>query len=147
MQLKEERLCAQIGFGWLILLLLLLSMLVCMILDSAISGNFTPLAKDPGALGLKHLVVVMALYALFPVLTYLIQGSGMRKLRWVIVTFSILFLLYFLAHHAGHWIRGERPNFISHILDIAHHLAALWLIVSSVKWARFPASNSESVGS
>jgi hypothetical protein len=138
MPLQEESLRQQIALGWVMELLIVVTMFVCMIIDSAMrDDNFASLRVDPGN-SLKWLVFLIGLYALMPVYVNLVHGLRLRLFRWLAVALAVCGFLFFLLHHLAHWQMGQRPDLSSHALDLVLHLISLWVIVNSIRWARFP---------
>lgn len=142
MDRMDDRLCNQTAHAWIGLLLVMISMLLVMTIHALIEESPELLYFDPGPAGLRMLILVTGFYALMPMVTHLVHATRLRPLRWLIVVLGVLSLLYFMAHHASHWTRGERPDFNSHVLDLTHHILALWLIVTSVRWARYSPAKS-----
>jgi hypothetical protein len=137
MQSKEDILRIKISMGWLSMLAVVIVMLVCMIYASIFEGNaFKALYRDPSPTGIVSLQALLAVYALMPLFVYVIGGIRLRALRWLPGIFAILMLLYFGLHHAGHTYSGDRPTVVSHLLDVAHHLLAIWVVVNSIRWAK-----------
>jgi hypothetical protein len=139
MQLQEDNLRNQIALGWAMKLVILVTMLVFMTIESILAdNNFRWLRFDPGVEGLKLIGWVVALHALMPIYVYLVHGVRSRIARWIAVVLAVLGFLFFFLHHLAHWQYGQRPDLSSHVLDVVMHLIALWVIVCSVKWARYP---------
>jgi hypothetical protein len=137
MEPRNESLRSRIALGWVMMLLVQTIMLVIMTVDSILmDDNFKSLRFDPGSRGLKMMVVLFALYALMPVYVYLVPGGRLPALRWIAVGLAALGFLFFLLHHLAHWHYGQRPDLSSHVLDVTIHLISLWVIVSSIRWAR-----------
>jgi hypothetical protein len=138
MQTTEESLRNQIALGWVIELLLVVLMLVVMIIDSVMmDNNFFSLHADPGG-SLSWMVYLFGVYALMPVYVHLVHGWKPRAGRWLAVVLAALALLFFLLHHLSHWQAGQRLTLSSHVLDVTLHLVGLWVLVSSIRWARSP---------
>lgn len=136
----EETLRSRIALGWVIELVILAFMLLHMTIDSILMENdFRSLKADPGPEGLAGLVYLVAIFALMPILVHVAHGAAWRGLRWVVVVVAVLGFLFFLLHHFAHWYYGTRPDFGSHVLDLTVHAVGLWVIASSIRWARFPA--------
>lgn len=134
---KEEHLVNQIALGWLMLVVIVAVMLVMMLIQSALlDNNFKLIHEDPGPKGSRLIIYVFGLYLLMPLYTYLVDRFEVRVLKWVGAVLAALALAYFSLHHASHIQFGERPDFNSHVLDLAHHLVGLWLVFVSVRWAR-----------
>jgi hypothetical protein len=138
MQSSEESLRNQIALGWVMMLLVVVITFVFMTIASILmDNNFATLRMDPGD-SIKWLVYLIGLYALMPVYVHLVHGMRTRVFRWAAVALAALSFVFFLLHHLSHWQIGQRPDLSSHVLDVVLHLISLWVIVSSVKWARFP---------
>jgi hypothetical protein len=138
MHASGESLRHQVALGWVMQLLMLITMFQMMTVNSILADtNFQTLRKDPGK-SLAWLVYLLAIYALMPMVVYLVDGLRPRVFRWLAVALSCLGFLFFLLHHLGHWYMGQRPTFGSHVLDLSLHLNSLWVIVSSIRWARVP---------
>jgi hypothetical protein len=138
MQSQEESLRNQIALGWVMMLLTVIIMFEFMIIGSILmDNNFATIHMDPGE-SIKWMVYLIALYALMPVYVHVVHGMKSRLLRWGAVAVAGLGFFFFLLHHLSHWNIGQRPDFGSHVLDLVLHLISLWVIVNSVRWARFP---------
>lgn len=138
MQHQEESLRNQIALGWTMQLLTVTIMLLFSTIESILmDNNFATLRLDPGQ-SIKWMVYLIALYALMPIYVHLIHGLRMRIGRWAEVGLAVVGFIYFLLHHLSHWEIGQRPDFSSHVIDLTFHAIAIWVIVNSVRWARFP---------
>ncbi|HKH43530.1 MAG TPA: hypothetical protein VKM72_02585 [Thermoanaerobaculia bacterium] len=138
MQHQEESLRNQIALGWTLNLLMIAIMLLFSTVESILMDNgFATLRMDPGE-SIKWMVYLIALYALMPVYVYLIHGLRTRIGRWLAVGLAVVGFFYFLLHHLSHWQIGQRPDLSSHVLDLTFHAIAIWVIVTSIRWARFP---------
>ena len=146
MQLNtQEKLSIQVGLGWVMLLLVLTVSLVMMIVAGIVANDgFSVMRADPGKGGMMLLVYVFGVYAVMPIFVALAQQTRTSAARWAVTVMSVLLFLFFFVHHLSHWTAGERPSFNSHFLEVAHHIIALWVIYSSVCWAR--TSSSVAVG-
>lgn len=143
MQPEEESLRSRIALGWTLLLLLVVIMLEFMTISSILSDdNFKLLRADPGTQGLIMLVYVLGLFALMPVYVHWVHSMRSRIPRWIAVVLAVLSFVYFLLHHLAHWAAGQRPDFTSHVFDLIFHLVMLWVIVLSIRWAKFPRSGT-----
>lgn len=139
MQSEEESLRGRIALGWVMQLLVVVIMLLFMAYASVfMNDDFRSLFRDPGVLGLRTLVYILAFYTLMPIYVHLVHGARPRLFRWIAVAAGALAFVYFLLHHLSHVQRGERPDFTSHVFDLVHHVVSLWVVVNSVRWARFP---------
>ena len=133
----QEKLSFQITIGWIMLLLVLTVALVMMIIAGIVANDgFSVMRADPGKGGLMLLVYVFGFYALMPIAVALVQQTRSSAARWTLTVVSVLLFLFFFVHHLSHWVAGQRPSFNSHFLEIVHHTIALWVIYSSVRWAR-----------
>lgn len=147
MQSAEESLRGRIALGWVMQLLVVVIMLQFMIYASVfMDDNFRSLRRDPGVLGLQTLVYIFGVYALMPIYVHLVHGMRIRFFRWIAVAVAALAFVYFLLHHLSHVQRGERPDFTSHVFDLVLHLISLWVIVNSVRWAKFPRTERNQEG-
>lgn len=137
MNVREESLRNQIAIGWIGMLLVVVLMLVSMTIAGVYDNDgFKALHQDPGTDGLQMLQFMLGSYALMPVVVSLLGMVPMRAVRWLAVVYAILIMFYFTLHHASHAVHGERPTTSSHMLDIAHHALALWVVINSIRWAR-----------
>jgi hypothetical protein len=142
MQSSEEGLRSQIALGWAMMLLVVIIMFLFATIESILmDNNFATLRMDPGD-SLKWLVYLIGFYALMPVYVNVVHGLKTRLFRWAAVVVAVLGFLFFLLHHLSHWQIGQRPDLSSHVLDLTLHVISLWVIVNSVKWARFPRSGA-----
>ena len=136
---REENFPIRISMGWVLMLLILTMVLIVMIMHSiVVVGNFNDLQKDPGRYGMNLIISVLGFYAVMPLFIYIAEKTRIRALRWMMVVFASIFLLFFALHHLSHWQFGDRPDVFSHILEMAHHAIAIWVIYLSVRWARAP---------
>lgn len=134
METNAQWLRHKISLGWIAMLLVLTVMLAHMILLGIYAENdFAALKRDPGPGFLKYLMLVYCLYAVMPIYIYSVER---KALRWVGVGVASLFFLFFVLHHLGHWVAGDRPGVLSHALEAALHVLGLWVVVNSVRWAR-----------
>lgn len=144
MQSREESLRNQIALGWTLAVLVIVLMLALMIIGSTLQDpNYLPLDKDPGRAGLRHLTWVLGFMALLPIYVHLVHGVRARIGRWIAAVLSIAGFFYFLLHHLAHWAYGQRPEPITHVLDVVLHVVLIWVIVNSFKWARAPRTVNE----
>jgi hypothetical protein len=144
MAFEEESLRGHIALGWVINLLLVTISLLFNTIDSILmDDSFRSLRVDPGTSGLTTLTYILALYALMPIYVHLVHGLRIRLFRWLAVAMAGLGFVYFLLHHLAHWRVGQRPDLTSSVFDLALHAVALWVIVNSIKWAKFPRTGTE----
>jgi hypothetical protein len=136
---KNDTLAWQISIGWVTMLALLAIMVVLSILESIYMKNdFGNLWADPGPKGIKSMVFVVAVYALMPVYVSITEPRGSRGYAYLAVAFAFIALFFFVMHHIAHWYYGQRNDLSSHVLDVTHHIVAIWVIINSLKWARRP---------
>lgn len=142
-KIKRERVMSrnnyqnQIALGWVSMLLVLILMLLIMTVFSALDDDaFSALRKDPGRGGLRMMTYVVGIYALMPVMTYMIEATRSAALRWLMAAFAVGNIFFMLLHHLSHWHSGDRPNLNSHFLDLVYHLLGLWVLYCSIQWAR-----------
>jgi len=142
MQSEEEGLRGQIALGWVMAAVVLAITLGFMIIESSlVDNNFLALRLDPGP-SVKWLVLVFALQPLMGIYVHLVHGMRPRIFRWVAFGVAAVDFLFFLLHHLSHWVQGQRPDASSHVLDITLEIVLFWVVVSSLKWARFPRHES-----
>lgn len=135
----------RIAIGWLSLLLLLVVMLVFMIVFSALDNDeFASLRRDPGRGGLRMMTYVVGIYALMPILVQIVDRWRMAAARWIMVAAAAGNIMFMLMHHLSHWHGGDRPNFNSHVLDLAIHAVGLWVLYNSIRWARAGGNRGDS---
>lgn len=140
MQSQEESLRSQIALGWALEVAVVIIMLLFMTIESILmDDSFRSLRVDPGRGGLAMMTYLLGLYVLMPVYVNLVHGLKVRLFRWIAVVVAILGFIYFLLHHLSHIMAGQRPGFTSHVLDLLLHAVSLWVIVNSIRWARFKA--------
>lgn len=136
---KQETMRQSVIVGWINLLQLVVVMFVISLIKSAIENDFTPFGRDPGIQGMNIMIVVFTIYALIPVLVRMFSAT---PFRWFIVGISIFFLLFFIAHQITHLAVDKMPLTLYSLLDFAHHLMMLWVIVCAIRWARIPATEA-----
>lgn len=142
MQPREESLRHRIALGWMLMCLVQTLMLVHTIAFSILeNNNFKMLRFDPGLEGLQWIMLGLSVYLLMPVYVHLVHGFKSRAWRWFAVALICAGFSFMLLHHMAHWYFGQRPGVLSHVLDITIHLIGVWVIVSSVRWAKFPRSS------
>ena len=134
---KDANLRNQIALGWVLMLLVLTLTTAIMIIQSSfMDNNFRDLKIDPGPRSLSFLVFVFGIYVVMPIYVYVVHSFRVPAMRWVAVAFSVLILLFFLLHHTAHWVHGERTSLSSHVMDVLHHIVAIWVLVNSIRWSR-----------
>jgi hypothetical protein len=144
MAFEEESLRGRIALGWVINLVLVTIALLFVTIESILMDDaFRSLRIDPGLRGLASMTYIMSLYALMPVYVHLVHGLRSRLFRWIAVAMAGLAFVYFLLHHLSHWRIGQRPDFTSNLLDLSLHIVAIWVLVNSIKWAKFPRTGTE----
>ncbi len=144
MAFEEESLRGRIALGWVINLVLVTITLLFVTINSILMDDaFRSLRIDPGLQGLASMTYTMSFYALMPVYVHLVHGLRSRIFRWIAVAMAALGFVYFLLHHLSHLRIGQRPDFTSNVLDLTLHIVAIWVLVNSVKWAKFPRTGTE----
>lgn len=145
MQQQEESLRWQIALGWVANLLVLTIQFVYMISYSLLTEAdryFRSLHLDPSVPGLKMLILVACVYALMPLIVFLLSGIRLRAVRWLPVAIAAFAFISNLLHHLSHSMFGGRPDFASHVPDLTGHAIGLWVLINSVRWARYRAPAS-----
>jgi hypothetical protein len=135
--MNQSQYAHRIALGWVSLLTLLLVMLMTMIVFSALDDDgFSALRKDPGRGGIRAMSYVVAVYALMPIFVYIADKFRSAIVRWALTAVAASSFFFLILHHLSHWHGGDRPNFNSHVIDIAIHAVGLWLVYNSARWAR-----------
>jgi hypothetical protein len=138
-ELQDESLRNQIALGWAMSMLVWTIIFAAKTVESILQDdNFRTLRVDPGRQGLKGIVFVAAVYLLMPAYVHLVHGSKSRLYRWIGVVVAVVGFLFFFLPHMMHWVHGWRPDISSHVLDVVLDLLSFWVMVNSVRWARFP---------
>lgn len=137
MQHQEESLRTQVALGWVMNGVVLALAFAFMIIESSVMSNdFRSIRIDPGATT-KWLVYIVVLYPLMPIYVHFAHERKWRAFRWVAVAVACFTFVFFLLHHLSHWTAGQRPDVSSHVFDVAIEIVSVWVIVKSVRWARF----------
>jgi len=138
MQSREESLRHQIALGWVLKLLVEAIMFIFMIIASILQDNdFFAIQADLGQ-SIHWMVYLIAINALMPIYVHSVHGLRLRLFRWGAVAVAVLGFVFLLLHHLSHWQAGQRPDLSSHVLDLVIEVVSLWVVVQSVRWARFP---------
>jgi hypothetical protein len=125
--------------GWVAMLFLLLTMFITDIVELAMKGDYTStsafLSKDPGMDGLWFLAFLIC----FNVLVQMaIRTISCLKFRWLTLALTISYGLFFLAHQVIHLLNGEGYD-IHFVIDVTHHIIAIWATCGAYKWLKEPA--------
>jgi len=136
MQNNDGWIRQQIALGWIASLLILSLTLGTMLLQGLLSdAALLALSSDPGQHGLNFIKWVAGVYVLMAIGVYSLDARR-RWIRWLFVAVSIVMLLLFVLHHLSHWVFGQRPDLLSHVMDVHHHVAMGWVVYNSVRWVR-----------
>jgi hypothetical protein len=125
--------------GWILMFIIFLAMFVVDLTHSAILQDFTKWQKDPGSAGLSILIIIMAIYALMPMLIKSIQAKWFRR---TVIGVTVFFTLFFVAHQITHLLAGDKPFGVMHVLDFSHHVLGVWVIVVATLWLKEDAQKS-----
>jgi hypothetical protein len=137
MQHQEESLRTQVALGWVMNGVVLALTFAFMIIESSVMSNdFRSIRIDPGTT-VRWLVYIVVLYPLMPIYVFFAHERRLRIFRWVAVAVACFTFVFFLLHHLSHWNLGQRPGLSSHVFDIAIEIISVWVIVQSVRWAKF----------
>lgn len=140
MRTNEESLRQQVALGWIASLVILTTTLAAMLLNGVLSdAGLLGLHADPGYAGLNFLKYVSGIYLLMAIGAFALPGK--RFIRWIFVGIAALMLLLLVLHHLSHWVFGQRSDFLSHLMDLEHHVAMGWVVYNSVRWARLKPVN------
>lgn len=132
---KSDRLRAIVAQGWTIMLIVFLANIVMDLVRTSVEGTQGKWVEHMGIGGVQFVLVLMAVYAVMPVLVAAISA---RWFRWTVVGISALITLFVGAHEASHLVANDKPFGLLHALDITHHLVGIGVIVASSMWARQP---------
>lgn len=133
----RDNLRTQIAIGWVSLLLLMIIMLLFGVILSAFDNDqFSALRSDFGRDELRAMTYPVGMYALMPLLTFIIDACRFHALRWLMVASASINFLFMLMHHMSHWHAGQRPTFNSNFLDLTYHALGLYVLYCSIRWAK-----------
>jgi hypothetical protein len=132
---KSDRMRKIVAQGWTIMFILFLGNIVMDMVRIAVNGGATQWAEHLGMPGVKFVLVVMAIYAVMPVL---VTTISVRWFRFVVVGVTALMTLFVGAHEVSHLVASDKPFGMLHALDLTHHLVGISVIVAAVLWARQP---------
>jgi len=133
MQAPYDELRSRIAQGWTAMFFMVICGFLSDLIKSAVTADFTKWDRDPGPIGLNIVSCVMAIYIFMPVL---IRAVKAQWFRWLVVTLTVFFSLFFVAHQVAHALSGTRPFDIVHVFDFGHHILGIWVTVLAVRWAR-----------
>nr|VFK17271.1 MAG: hypothetical protein BECKLFY1418C_GA0070996_10306 [Candidatus Kentron sp. LFY] len=118
--------------GWTGMLLLELAMLIIGFAGYAITGDFSPLAIDPGRQGLWMLSTMFCINVLVQMFVRIVDTG---PFRWFIFGLTLVYTLFFIAHQLDHLLRGERLD-VNMLFDMTHHVVGIVTIWCAYRWAR-----------
>ena len=132
---RSEHWRSIVAQGWTIMFMVFLANIVMDIVRNTVMNSSTQWANHLGMTGVKFVTVIMAIYAVMPVL---IRTLSVRWFRYVVVACTALITLFVAAHEVSHLVAADKPFGVLHILDILHHVLGIWVIVATVMWIRQP---------
>jgi len=133
MNKNDQQLRSLVAQGWTTMFIVFLANLSLDVIRCIVVGDFSKWAKHLGLGGMDVIAVVMAIYALMPLL---IRAVSDQWFKYVTVGVTVFMGLFVLAHEASHLVSGDKPFGIQHALDITHHLLAISTTVAAALWAR-----------
>ena len=150
MQHQEESLRWKVALGWVISLVLLTIQFASRLAHGMLTEAdhyFRSLHVDLGVAGLRTLLVIACAYALMPIFVLVMGGARLRAPRWIAVAAAALALVSTpgsrtsnIPHHLLHLVAGAEPVFVVNVPDLTMQLILLWVLVNSVRWARYGAT-------
>ena len=132
---KGERMRSIVAQGWLAMFMVFLANIVMDLVRILITGTQAQWAEHMGMQGVKFILVVMAVYAVMPVL---IRTLSARWFRGTVIGITALMSLFVGAHEVSHLMASDKPFGPLHALDITHHLLGIWVLVAAIAWFRQP---------
>jgi hypothetical protein len=129
---QGERVRSIVAQGWTMMFMVFLANITIDVVKSMINSNSTQWAEHIGMGGAQFILVIMAIYAVMPIL---IRTVSARWFRVAVVVLTILMMLFVLAHEFSH-VGTDKPFGVFHTLDITHHLLAVLTVVAATMWAR-----------
>ena len=139
---SSERFRAMVAQGWTLMFMVFVSNLVIDLIKNAVRGDGTQWAQHLGMPGVQLLLVVMAIYALMPML---VRSLSAQWFRFAVVGLTVFMGLFVGAHEISHLNPNDKPFGIFHTLDLTHHVLVIWVTVAAVRWSRQAGETKESV--
>ena len=130
---KSEYFRGIVAQGWTAMFLVFLANIVMDLVRITVQGSTVAWAEHLGMTGVKFILVVMAVYALMPLLVRTISKSWFRHAT---VALTIFMSLFVGAHEVTHLTAGDKPFGLLHTLDLLHHVLGLWVVAAAVMWVR-----------
>lgn len=141
-QISNDRFRAMVAQGWTLMFMVFVSNLVIDLIKNAVRGDATQWAQHLGMPGVQLLLVVMAIYALMPML---VRSLSAPWFRFTVVGLTVFMGLFVGAHEISHLSPNDKPFGIFHTLDLTHHVLVIWVTVAAVRWSRQGDESSESL--
>jgi len=132
---KSERMQALVAQGWTSMFIVFLANIVMDLVRIFISGTQAQWLDHMGMPGVRFVLVVMAVYAIVPVV---VRAVSARWLRSAVLGLTALMTLFVGAHEVSHLMTGDKPFGPLHALDLAHHLLGIATVCAGIAWIRQP---------
>ncbi len=128
---KWRNLVAQ---GWTTMLLIFLANLQMDVIRASVERKLLNWADHLGPQGIQIVLVVMAIYAVMPLL---VRSIPVRPFIVVVVMLTFFMGLFVAAHEISHiTTTRDKPFGILHILDLLHHVVAAFVMFAGIMWFR-----------
>jgi hypothetical protein len=132
---RSESLRSIVAQGWTLMFVVFVANLVIDLVKNTVGGAVvqTRWAGHLNMGGVQFILVIMALYALMPML---VRAVSAPWFRWAVVGLTVFMALFVAAHEVSHLSPVDKPFGLFHALDITHHLLAIGVTVAAIGWAR-----------
>lgn len=122
-----------IAQGWILMFLVFVCIHVTGFLVAGVRCEPNAFSGRDGATALQALVALMLLHAVMPVL---VMTVGRRWFRWAVAGLALLSGAGMLVHEI-HLLVVRGGGFgAANLLDVSHHVLALWVGALALRWAR-----------
>ncbi len=129
---RSGNLQSTLAFGWLVLLVLFLAIVLSQLMQAAINDDFTRFAQHPGQSGWVTSSILIFVYGMMALLTRLLDH---RWFRWLNVILLAAVTAAMMKHQVQHMLEGMTYG-LTGLVDMAHHIVGVVLVVLAVRWAR-----------
>ncbi len=132
MEKENENLRKIVIQGWAGMLFLLIVMVITDLVKYGMSGDFSPLIKDPGMRGLWFIATVTCISVLVQMF---LRTYDDKRCRWSFFAVTLAYTLIFIAHQLIHLFSGDGFD-IHFVLDVTHHILGIWATIAAYKWVK-----------
>ncbi len=136
---KEQEYQNFLSAGWLALLGISVMIGLSELVTALIRSSLILLASPLGQQRWGMFCIVISIYALMSVLVRLVNHIWFR---WVNVALFAFAIIFGIVHQIIHLMNGTF-NSNSAIVDIAHHVVGIIVLIQAVRWARSSGSPEE----